>query len=357
MTLNIKEVTLYQSGVGFFMADCPKKKFVLPVNETDINDVLKSLSVDGLQSVRFSSSEELERVLEKIGIDIETDGALLSIIHHLVGLEVNVTTDKLYTGLVLGIDDIDDATDPETDSSGIKNEILVLKIDDEIRNFAIKEIKNIELKDPIIQKDINSYLDLIANKRKAGVVNLHITSKPDTFATWVMPVSSWRLSYRAFYNKEKASLELFGISVIDNTTSIDWEKVVLRLVTGKPISFRYDLFNPLFIRRPEITRDVKGVAPMVSEAAGVFDDFDEIMDEAEEETYGEMGFVSGAMAPPPSAPKGGMKRAKSMFMAPGAKPVLPPKPQKQIVPTIEAVKLEIGNLKLDQLLLMKLIIL
>ena len=111
MTLNIKEVTLYQSGVGFFMADCPKKKFTLPVNESDINDVLKSLSVNGLASVRFNSAEEIDKILDKIGIDLEVDGALLSMCSHLVGLEVTITIDKNYTGTVLGVDEIDDGSD------------------------------------------------------------------------------------------------------------------------------------------------------------------------------------------------------------------------------------------------------
>ncbi|NHJ86919.1 MAG: DUF4139 domain-containing protein [Asgard group archaeon] len=158
-----------------------------------------------------------------------------------------------------------------------------------------------------------------------------------------MPVSSWRLSYRAFYNKEKNDLDLFGISVIDNTTSIDWENVVLRMVTGKPISFRYDLFNPLFIKRPEIVRDVKGVAPMMSEAAGVFDDFEEgeeIGDIVETKSYDFMKADKGGLS-------SGIASRSAMVMHPAAMASPPPppapSPQKQVVPKIEAVKLEIGS--------------
>ena len=181
MTLNIKEVTLYQSGVGFFNADCPKRKFVLPVNEADINDVLKSLSVNGLKSVRFSSAEELNFVLDKIGIDFDSDSSLLSIIQHLIGLEVKVTTDIEYHGIVVGIDNIED--DTKGSKGKIKNEVLVLKVKDLIQNIPLNTITNLELLDPVIQKDINAYLDLIANKRKAGVINLHIDAKEDSWAT------------------------------------------------------------------------------------------------------------------------------------------------------------------------------
>ncbi|NHJ04858.1 MAG: hypothetical protein EAX90_08545 [Candidatus Heimdallarchaeota archaeon] len=335
MTLNTKEVTLYQSGVGFFTADCPEKKFILPVNEKDINDVLKSLSVNGLNSVRFNSSEELDRVINKIGIDLETDGALLSVCNHLIGLEVKVTTNETINGIVMGVDDIDD--DSESEYEKISNEVLVLKIADEIRNFAFKDIKDIEILDPIVEKDLQTYLNFISNSRKAGVVNLLVEAKENTWATWVMPVSSWRLSYRLFFTKSEKELDLFGISIIDNTTSIDWEKVVLRLVTGKPVSFQYDLFNPLFIYRPEIARDIKGVAPIISEVGGRFDDFEEEADDG----LVEMDVMTGAAAPPPP-PSAAPRRAEKMLMAPRAKPGAPPKTT-EIKPTIEAIEEVIGS--------------
>ncbi|MHA1219390.1 MAG: hypothetical protein ACTSO5_12050 [Candidatus Heimdallarchaeaceae archaeon] len=339
MTLNIKEVTLYQSGVGFFMADCPKKNFTLPVNESDINDVLKSLSVNGLTSVRFNSAEEIDKILDKIGIDLEVDGALLSMCSHLVGLEVIITIDKNYTGTVLGVDEIDDGSDTEETPMNT-NEVLVLKIGNEIQNFPLKDIKKLEILDPTLQKDIDTFLNLLANKRKAGVVNLHVDAKANSWASWVMPISSWRLSYRVFFDVAKKELEMIGISIIDNTTSIDWEQVVLRIVTGKPVSFQYDLFNPLHIKRPVILRDVKGVAPMVSEAGGMFDDFDDDMvgDIAEKYDGLAAGFGGAPAAPPGAAPK----RAK-MFMKSQAKGMPPKVFERDVKPTIETQIQEIGS--------------
>ncbi len=341
MTLNIKEVTLYQSGVGFFIADCPKKNFTLPVNESDINDVLKSLSVNGLTSARFNSAEEIDKILDKIGIDFEADGALLSLCSHLVGLEVIISADKKYTGIVLGVDEIED--DSETENIPINNnEVLVLKIGNEIQNFSLKDIKKLEILDSTLQKDIDTFLNLIANKRKAGVVNLKINAKNDSWASWVMPVSSWRLSYRVFYDIAKKELEMIGISIIDNTTSIDWEKVVLRIVTGKPVSFRYDLFNPLHIDRPIILRDTKGVAPLVSEVGGMFDDFDDVMEESMSE-YSQVGSGGkakmGIMTPPPSS----APRRDKMLMASLAKGIPPKKFEEEVKPFIETQKQKIGS--------------
>jgi hypothetical protein len=345
MTLNLKEVTLYQSGVGFFAADKLEKQFILPVNESDINDVLKSLSVDGLTSARFNSAEDMNFVLNKIGISIDSDNALLSAVSHMIGLEVKITADEEYKGIIVGIDSIEDSS--EDNGNKNTNEIIVLKAKDKVHNIALNSIVNLEILDSIIKKDINAYLDLIANKRKTGVINLLVDAKDDSWATWIMPVSSWRLSYRAFFDNEKKELDLFGIAVVDNTTSIDWESVVLRLVTGKPVSFQYDLFTPLFVQRPEIARDIKGIAPIVSEASGVFDDFDDAVDEIGEFEKRDKGFASfkaGLAAPgAPPPPKPAAKRSMSM------------KPQsmegimadivtaEEIKPTIEAMALEIGS--------------
>lgn len=344
MTLNIKEVTLYQSGVGFFTADCPKKNFTLPVNESDINDVLKSLSVNGLTSVRFNSAEETDKILDKIGIDLEVDGALLSLCSHLVGLEVTITIDKNYTGTVLGVDEIDD--DSETEDTPINtNEVLVLKIGNEIQNFPLKDIKKLEILNSTLQKDIDTFLNLLANKRKAGVVNLHVNAKTNSWASWVMPVSSWRLSYRVFFDIAKNELDMIGISIIDNTTSIDWEQVVLRIVTGKPVSFQYDLFNPLHITRPEILRDIKGIAPIMSEAGGKFDDFeDEFEESMDDYSTGVDGLgkgMMGVMAPPP--PPSAAPKSPGMAMKPQAKALLQKMFVKDVKPIIETQKQEIGS--------------
>ncbi|MHA1556781.1 MAG: hypothetical protein ACTSPM_07585, partial [Candidatus Heimdallarchaeota archaeon] len=225
------------------------------------------------------------------------------------------------------------------------NEVLVLKIGNEIQNFPLKDIKKLEILDPTLQKDIDTFLNLLANKRKAGVVNLHVDAKANSWASWVMPISSWRLSYRVFFDVAKKELEMIGISIIDNTTSIDWEQVVLRIVTGKPVSFQYDLFNPLHIKRPVILRDVKGVAPMVSEAGGMFDDFDDDMEEPMAEYYedgvgsGSRGFM-GVMAPSP--PGAAPKRAR-MLMKSQAKGMLPKVFERDVKPTIETQIQEIGS--------------
>ncbi|MBD3189045.1 MAG: hypothetical protein GF308_00290 [Candidatus Heimdallarchaeota archaeon] len=265
MSLNIKNVTLYRSGIGFFSGQCTDKEFILPVNESDIDDVLKSLSIDGLKAVTFGAAEDKQNIQKKIGINIDSERAFESLCYHLIGLSVEIQTDQIHTGEVMGIDFIliDEINEEE---SGI--DILILREAEAIRQIPLRKIKRLKILDETIKGDLEVYLDLEATTRKAGVTNLKIsTLKEDASINWVIPVSAWRLSYRVQFEHENEEAIFLGIAIVDNSTSIDWEEIQLRLVTGRPLSFRYDLHTPLYVTRPWISREEQGISPILAQTA------------------------------------------------------------------------------------------
>src|SRR6202011_3647777 len=65
----------------------------------------------------------------------------------------------------------------------------------------------------------------------------------------------WKTSYRLILpNKgddpKKASLQ--GWAIVENQTDGDWKNVQLSLVSGRPISFIEDLYQPLYVPRPVV---------------------------------------------------------------------------------------------------------
>ena len=90
-----------------------------------------------------------------------------------------------------------------------------------------------------------------------------------------MPV--WKTSYRlvlpdAKANEEKAaadgkakpsdSFTIQGWAIVENTTDEDWNDVTLSLVSGRPVSFTMDLYEPLFLTRPNVpVPTIPGVFP------------------------------------------------------------------------------------------------
>ena len=60
----------------------------------------------------------------------------------------------------------------------------------------------------------------------------------------------WKTSYRLVMDdKEKPYLQ--GWAMVENPTDEDWAGVKMALISGRPISFRMDLYNPLYINRPD----------------------------------------------------------------------------------------------------------
>ena len=251
--------------MGYFAGKCTAKEFILPVNENDVDDILKSLSIEGLKSVTFSAAEGKNNIKQKIGVDIDAESAFVSFSKHLIGLTVEIETDKIHKGEVLGIDFLL-INETEDDENGM--DVLIIQEKNTIQHLPISRIKRIKILDETIKKDLEVFLDLEASTRKIGVTNLKVqTNSEEANIQWVAPVSAWRLSYRVQFSEENNKTNFTGIAIVDNTTGIDWEKVNLQLVTGRPVSFKHDLHNPLYVDRPWMQREETGISPLLAQAA------------------------------------------------------------------------------------------
>src|SRR5205814_1841070 len=68
---------------------------------------------------------------------------------------------------------------------------------------------------------------------------------------YVVEAPIWKTSYRlVLADKEKPYLQ--GWAMVENPTDEDWSGVKMALVSGRPISFKMDLYNPLYINRPTV---------------------------------------------------------------------------------------------------------
>src|SRR5262249_20202740 len=58
--------------------------------------------------------------------------------------------------------------------------------------------------------------------------------------------------YRLSLEKDSKKVFLQGWAVVENTSDEDWSQVRLGLVSGRPISFQMDLYEPLYVPRPTV---------------------------------------------------------------------------------------------------------
>ena len=79
-----------------------------------------------------------------------------------------------------------------------------------------------------------------------------------------MEAPLWKVSYRLVMEDDEdgeiqgqaAKPYLQGWAMVENTTDEDWEGVQLSLVSGRPVSFIQDLYQPLYVPRPVVPPDV-----------------------------------------------------------------------------------------------------
>ena len=68
-------------------------------------------------------------------------------------------------------------------------------------------------------------------------------------ASYMTPAAVWKSSYRLMFGAAgEPTLE--GWAIIDNTSGDDWNNVRLAVVSGKPVSFITQLYEPRYVQRP-----------------------------------------------------------------------------------------------------------
>ena len=72
---------------------------------------------------------------------------------------------------------------------------------------------------------------------------------------YVQETPVWKTSYRLVLSDEKAPF-LQGWAIVENATEDNWSGVDLTLVSGRPISFVMDLYEPLYVPRPTVEMEL-----------------------------------------------------------------------------------------------------
>ncbi len=89
------------------------------------------------------------------------------------------------------------------------------------------------------------------HQKKAVSINFVGDGKRNVRVGYVIENPIWKTSYRLVLDKkEKPYLQ--GWAVVENPTDEDWKDVRMALVSGRPISFQMDLYQPLYVPRPVV---------------------------------------------------------------------------------------------------------
>src|SRR5437762_446704 len=117
------------------------------------------------------------------------------------------------------------------------------------------DLQRIRFLNPVMDSEFRKALETLAlshdTQKKAVSINFVGDGKRNVRVGYVIENPIWKTSYRLVLDKkEKPYLQ--GWAVVENPTDEDWKDVRMALVSGRPISFQMDLYQPLYVPRPTV---------------------------------------------------------------------------------------------------------
>ena len=260
--LPLKRVVLFSSGVGFFDREGTvdgNATVQLTFRTAQINDMLKSMVLQDfgggtIAPVTYAPQEPIERTLSSFAVDIADNPSLSQLLDRLRGVKAEVTADTARTGVVMGIEQQQKAVGQNT----VTFDVLNLLTDAGIAQIPIWHIKSLQIADQKVAADLQKALAVIAAGRdtEKRPVTLTFNGKGSRKASagYLLETPVWKTSYRLVVDSK--GLFLQGWAIVENTTDDDWTGVELALVSGRPISFIQNLYEPLYVQRPVVEPSV-----------------------------------------------------------------------------------------------------
>ena len=233
--------------------------------EQDINDLIKSMTLRDLSptgrvaAVTYDSHDPIDRTLASFAINLNNSPSLAQILTQARGEQVEVALVNTanqpgsLTGKIIGVEQ---QAVPSKEGT-VPVAVLNLWCAEGVRAVKLTEVQRLRFANPVLENEVRRALETLAlshdSQKKA--VSLHFAGegKRKVEVGYVVENPIWKTSYRLVLGKDEGKKPyLQGWAVVENPTDEDWHEVTMALVSGRPISFKMDLYNPLYVARPTV---------------------------------------------------------------------------------------------------------
>jgi hypothetical protein len=278
VSVPISTLVLFTSGVGYFQHDGTVEgdsKMELTFSTGQINDLLKSLvlrDLDGgtISSVTYSSRDPITRTLKSFSIDLTSNPTLANLLIQTRGEAIAVTlaSGNTLTGTIISVETRQASTGAKGEIAG---EFLTMNSAAGVTSIALIDIQGIRFLRKEVQDDLAQALQVLSSshgiEKKKVVLHFAGTGKRRVRIGYILESPVWKTSYRLVLG-DAASHLLQGWALVENTSDTDWRNVALTLVSGRPITFTMDLYQPLYIQRPEVQMELyQSLRPQTNQMA------------------------------------------------------------------------------------------
>ncbi|HEX3869323.1 MAG TPA: hypothetical protein VHV77_02685, partial [Pirellulales bacterium] len=260
--LPLTRIVLYTSGVGFFEHNAQidgSRQVDLKFSVDDVNDLLKSMVLqdfDGgnISNVTYASRDPITKTLKTFAIDLTTNPTLADLLAQVRGerIEIQLVGSKTLQGVIVGIET---RKEKLGDKDTIESPYLNLLTDEGLRSFSLNDVVIVKLLNESLDGELRQALTTLAlghaTEKKTVSLKFDGQGKRRVRVGYVQQSPIWKTSYRLVLgDKQKPMIQ--GWALVENTTERDWSDVKLTLVSGRPISFVMNLYEPLYLQRPVV---------------------------------------------------------------------------------------------------------
>src|SRR5262245_3767152 len=267
--LPVTRVVLFSSGVGYFQREgsvAGDARVDLTFPEADVNDLLKSLVLQDLgggriSAVSYDSRDPVERTLASYSVNLTGQPSVSNLLMQARGERVEVVLQQgaaaqpgTLSGHVVGVES---QKVPGGKDGPVEVEQLNLSCADGLRSVRLADVQRLRFLSPTLEGELRRALETLAlshdAQKKAVSLSFSGEGERKVRVGYVVEAPVWKTSYRLVLDKDgKARPFLQGWAVVENPTDEDWANVGMALISGRPISFKMDLYTPLYVPRPTV---------------------------------------------------------------------------------------------------------
>ena len=278
--LPLTRVVLFNAGFGYFertgTIDGPSK-LALKVNEEDINDLILTLMVNDpsgtARAVTYDNRAPAEITLKSFTVDITENPTVGALLLQVRGEKVEITEQGAAAPIVGQIISVikpepkitTTPTSPRgeepTEKTTVREapyESVTLLTEDGVQSVLLAKMKKVKFVRPELQAEFRKALEALAAARGASSKTVGVTfvgpGARKVSLGYVADAPLWKPTYRITVGD--GAPKIVGLAAIENTTDEDWENVKVKLVSGRPMTFKMDLYDPLFVPRPFVEQEL-----------------------------------------------------------------------------------------------------
>ncbi len=265
LSLPLKKVVMFNTGVAYFEHRGEVEgsaEIDMQFDVADVNDLLKSMVLEDtgggkISTVSCDALAPITETLQTFTVDLTGEPTIGDLLRQIRGERVTVDSQHRVEGVILGIE----LRQERMDGEFARREMLNLLTDNGLRSIDLAVVNGIQLANQELDAELRRALTILATGRRSDKKTVRLNfdgeGKRPVRVGYVRESPVWKTSYRLVLRDEQPPL-LQGWAIVENTTEIDWDDVELTLVSGQPISFVMNLYEPLFVNRPEIQQELFG---------------------------------------------------------------------------------------------------